>query len=107
MKRGSGIISHDDLKNYSSIYRTPITGSFHEYEILSMGYKEDAFMTKLDPKGNIIWTYPYGSTDEDDWGWSVFETPKSNIVFVGSTKSFGASLFDIYLVGTNSDGILK
>ena len=60
-------------------------------------------MTKLDPKGNIIWTYPYGSTDEDDWGWSVFETPKSNIVFVGSTKSFGASLFDIYLVGTNAD----
>ena len=37
MKRGNGIISHDDLKNYSSIYRTPITGSFHEYEILSMG----------------------------------------------------------------------
>ena len=55
----------------------------------------------------IIWSYPYGSIDEDDWGWSVFETPEKNIVFVGSTRSFGASLFDIYLVGTNKDGISK
>ena len=75
------------------------------YEILSMGYKEDAFMTKLDPRGEILWTYPYGTADEDDWGWAVFETPKRNIIFVGSTKSFGASLFDIYLVGTNAKGI--
>jgi len=74
---------------------------------LSIGYKEDAFMTKIDPQGNIIWTYPYGSTDEDDWAWAVFDSPNNNIVFVGSTKSFGASLFDIYLVGTNSDGISR
>jgi len=68
-------------------------------------YNEDAFMTKLDPRGEILWTYPYGTADEDDWGWAVFETPKRNIIFVGSTKSFGASLFDIYLVGTNAKGI--
>ena len=37
MKRGNGFISHEDLKNYSSVYRTPVTGSFHEYGILSMG----------------------------------------------------------------------
>ncbi len=62
-------------------------------------------MLKVDESGNILWTNAYGSVDEDDWGWSVFETPKSDLVFVGSTKSFGASLFDIYLVSTNSDGI--
>ena len=70
-------------------------------------YKSDAFLTKINSNGNIIWSYPYGSVDEDDWGWSVFETPEKNIVFVGSTRSFGASLFDIYLVGTNKDGISK
>lgn len=70
-----------------------------------LGYKDNAFMTKINNSGNIIWTYPYGSDDEDDWGWSVFETPKSNLVMVGSTKSFGSSLFDILLVGTNLDGI--
>ena len=68
-------------------------------------YKDNAFMTKINNSGNIIWTYPYGSDDEDDWGWSVFETPKSKLVMVGSTKSFGSSLFDILLVGTNLDGI--
>ena len=76
-------------------------------KMTSLGYKEDAFMIKIDSSGNIIWTNPYGTLDDDDWGWSVFETPKKNIVFVGSTKSFGSSLFDIYLVGTNSEGILQ
>ena len=74
---------------------------------LSIGNKKDAFMVKIDDSGNILWTNAYGSTDEDDWGWSVFETPKRNLVFVGSTKSFGASLFDIYLVSTNSNGITQ
>ena len=74
---------------------------------LAGGHKEDAFLTRIDSKGNILWTNAFGSYDEDDWGWSVFETPQKNIVFVGSTKSFGSSLFDIYLVGTNSEGISK
>ena len=69
------------------------------------GYKDDAFMIRVNEKGNILWTHSYGSADYDDWGWSVFETPKTDLVFVGSTKSFGASLFDIFLMGTNSDGI--
>jgi hypothetical protein len=73
----------------------------------SLGFKEDAFMIKIDASGNIIWSHPYGTLDHDDWGWSVFQTPKENIIFVGSTKSFNASLFDIYLVGTNSQGILQ
>ena len=77
------------------------------FQELSTGLKEDAFMTKIDPKGNILWSRPYGGADEDDWGWSLFETGESNLVFVGSTKSFGSSLFDIFLVGTNADGVIK
>ena len=72
---------------------------------VARGYDEDAFMVRIDDSGNIVWTNPYGTYDNDDWGWSVFETPQNNLVFVGATKSFGASLFDIYLVGTNADGI--
>ena len=60
----------------------------------------------IDSNGNIIWTKAYGSADNDDWGWSVFETNNKDLILIGSTKSFGASLFDVYLVGTNSKGIL-
>ena len=75
------------------------------YTYVSNKVRTDAFMTKIDESGTILWTNPYGSSDNDDWGWSVFGTPKNSLVFIGSTKSFGASLFDIYLVGTNAEGI--
>ena len=72
---------------------------------LPIGYREDAFMTRLDSNGNIIWSYPYGSYDHDDWGWSLVENQNNDLILVGSTKSFGASLFDIFIVGTNQNGI--
>jgi len=74
---------------------------------LSENSKEDAFLTKIDNNGNILWSYAYGTSDHKDWGWSVFEDPNKNIIFVGSTQSFGASLFDIYLVGVNEEGLSK
>ena len=37
MKRGNGLITHEDLKNYNSVYREPVRGTFHNIEILSMG----------------------------------------------------------------------
>ena len=74
---------------------------------LIMGQKDDAFIVRIDLNGNILWTRPYGTADHDDWGWSVFEKPNTNLVFVGSTQSFGASLFDVYLVGTNADGLTQ
>ena len=72
---------------------------------VARGYDEDAFLLRVNGDGNILWSRPYGTYDQDDWGWSVFETPLGNLVLVGATKSFGASLFDIYLVGTNAEGI--
>ena len=37
MKRGNGLISHQDLENYKSVYRDPIIGDYKEYTIVSMG----------------------------------------------------------------------
>ena len=37
INRGIGLITHEDLLNYESKYREPITGSFKGYEIISMG----------------------------------------------------------------------
>ena len=37
MKANNGLISHDDLNEYSSVYREPIVGSYRGYTIISMG----------------------------------------------------------------------
>ncbi len=36
MERGNGIITMEDLANYSSVWRQPLKGSFHDAEIISM-----------------------------------------------------------------------
>ena len=37
MKKNNGFISIEDLKNYDSVYRNPIVGSYREHTIVSMG----------------------------------------------------------------------
>ena len=37
MIRGNGLISNEDLKDYTSVYREPIIGSYKDYKIISMG----------------------------------------------------------------------
>jgi gamma-glutamyltranspeptidase / glutathione hydrolase len=37
MKRGNGIITHDDLKNYQPVWREEVTGQFRNFKIISMG----------------------------------------------------------------------
>ena len=37
MKLNNGLISHDDLKKYNSVYREPIVGNYRGHTIISMG----------------------------------------------------------------------
>jgi len=37
MKRGNGLITHEDLESYSSVYREPVRGNYKGHEIISMG----------------------------------------------------------------------
>jgi gamma-glutamyltranspeptidase / glutathione hydrolase len=37
MKRGGGLISYQDLKNYRAIWRDPVIGTYKDYRIISMG----------------------------------------------------------------------
>jgi len=37
MKRGNGLISLQDLEDYESKYRNPVTGSYSKYNVISMG----------------------------------------------------------------------
>lgn len=36
MERGKGIITREDLKNYSAVWRTPLTTSYKNYKVISM-----------------------------------------------------------------------
>ena len=36
MQKGKGLISHDDLANYKSVWRTPILGTYRNHKIISM-----------------------------------------------------------------------
>lgn len=36
MKRGNGLISHQDLKDYKAIWRTPVVGEYKDLKIISM-----------------------------------------------------------------------
>ena len=36
MKRGNGIISHEDLQQYQSVWRTPVSGSYRDFKVISM-----------------------------------------------------------------------
>jgi gamma-glutamyltranspeptidase/glutathione hydrolase len=36
MQKGKGLISHDDLANYKSVWRTPIAGTYRNHKIISM-----------------------------------------------------------------------
>ncbi len=36
MERGKGLITHDDLKNYQPVWRTPVTAHYKNYKIISM-----------------------------------------------------------------------
>ncbi|WP_299820089.1 gamma-glutamyltransferase [uncultured Pontibacter sp.] len=37
MQRGNGIITHEDLENYTPTWRQPITGKYKNYKVISMG----------------------------------------------------------------------
>lgn len=36
MNRGKGLITHDDLKNYKSVWRQPVVGHYKNYKVISM-----------------------------------------------------------------------
>jgi len=65
----------------------------------------DVYLVKTDSFGNLDWNYTFGGSDTDR-GYSVKQTFDGGYIIVGSTSSYGAGGFDIYLIKTNSSGTL-
>ena len=53
-------------------------------------------MLKIDKDGKKIWDQAVQG-GKNDWGWAIIETFFQELVIVGSTKSYGAGLYDILL----------
>lgn len=63
----------------------------------------DVYLIKTDKGGDTLWTKTYGGIN-NDYGFSVQQTPDSGYIIIGWTNSFGAGSGDIYLIRTDITG---
>ena len=65
--------------------------------------QSDAYVTKTDSRGNVIWGKTYGGSGKDIAS-SIANLSDGAYLIVGTTRSFGQGEEDIYIVKTNHDG---
>jgi len=63
----------------------------------------DIFLVKTDANGNLQWAKTYGGTNVDE-AYSVQQTSDGGYIVAGTTRSFGAGNYDIFLIKTNASG---
>ncbi len=70
------------------------------------GGKCDVYMLKIAPNGDPAWTRTFGGTNEDYGygGFGVQQTTDSGYVIIGTTDSYGAGMYDVYLIKTDENG---
>ncbi|NPV63084.1 MAG: hypothetical protein HPY61_10750 [Methanotrichaceae archaeon] len=68
----------------------------------------DALLIRTDREGNEVWEKTYGGpgSEQNPWsrGWSVLQNSDGSFMLVGSTESFGAGGYDLWLVKTDANG---
>ena len=70
------------------------------------GTNDDFYLIRTNATGDTLWTKTYGGMS-DEWGSSVKKTADGGFVLFGSTKSYGNGGSDVYIVKTNSNGIVQ
>ncbi len=68
--------------------------------------KMDVYLVKTDAAGETLWTRTYGGK-KADMGSAVQQTSDGSYIVVGSTRSFGAGDYDVYLIKTDSLGNVR
>lgn len=74
--------------------------------IVSVPPYGDLYLLKMDSDGNTLWDTTYGGSGSDV-ALYVKQTTDNGYIIAGVTHSFGAGNSDVYLVKTDSAGILQ
>jgi hypothetical protein len=63
----------------------------------------DVYVVKIDSSGNVLWTKTIGGGSDDE-ARSITQSSDGGFAIAGYTQSFGAGLYDIYVVKTGPLG---
>jgi hypothetical protein len=66
----------------------------------------DVWLVKTNSSGDTVWTRTFGG-EYDDEGMSVITMPDGGFFICGSATSFWNSGYDLYIIRTDKDGIVK
>jgi hypothetical protein len=76
------------------------------YTYVAGGGGYNFYLVKTDPYGDTLWTKTYGGPSSD-YGRSVRQTSDGGYVIVGYSYSFGGVRSDLYVVKTDSLGVMQ
>jgi hypothetical protein len=66
----------------------------------------DVWLIKTDSEGNEHWNKTFGGS-ANDFGTSILEIEKNGYIVVGNTESYGSGGSDIWMIKTDSDGVIE